>query len=75
MAVKNPQLEINVRKNTNSNNPGYGKYYPKAKEKHLDEKGQAADTRTPAQRTALIALIRSLKNDYPDHGPLRTRRE
>ena len=33
MAVKNPQFEINVRKNTNSNNPGYGKYYPKAKEK------------------------------------------
>ena len=33
MAVKNPQFEINVRKNTNANNPGYGKYYPKAKEK------------------------------------------
>ncbi len=33
MAVKNPQFEINVRKNTNTNNPGYGKYYPKAKEK------------------------------------------
>ena len=33
MSVKNPQFEINVRKNTNTNNPGYGKYYPKAKEK------------------------------------------
>ena len=33
MAVKNPQFEINLRKNTNTNNPGYGKYYPKAKEK------------------------------------------
>ena len=33
MEVKNPQFEINVRKNTNANNPGYGKYYPKAKEK------------------------------------------
>ena len=33
MPVKNPQFEINVRKNTNANNPGYGKYYPKAKEK------------------------------------------
>ena len=32
----------------------------------LDEKGQAADTRTPAQRAALIALLRSLKIDYPD---------
>ena len=33
MAVKNPQFELNLRKNTNANNPGYGKYYPKAKEK------------------------------------------
>ena len=32
----------------------------------LDEKGQAADTRTPEQRAALIALLRSLKMDYPD---------
>ena len=24
MPVKNPQFEINVRKNTNANNPGYG---------------------------------------------------
>ena len=32
----------------------------------LDEKGRAADTRTPAQRAALIALLRSLKIDYPD---------
>lgn len=32
----------------------------------LDEKGCAADTRTPAQRAALIALLRSLKTDYPD---------
>lgn len=32
----------------------------------LDEKGCAADTRTPAQRAALIALLRSLKVDYPD---------
>ena len=29
----------------------------------LDEKGQTADTRTPAQRAALIALLRSLKID------------
>ena len=33
MAVKNPQFEINIRKNLNSNNAGYGKYYPKAVEK------------------------------------------
>ena len=33
MAVKNPQFEINIRKNLNTNNPGYGKYYPKAVEK------------------------------------------
>ena len=32
----------------------------------LDEKGRPADTRTPAQRAALIALLRSLKIDYPD---------
>ena len=32
----------------------------------LDEKGRAADTRTPAQKAALIALLRSLKIDYPD---------
>jgi len=29
----------------------------------LDEKGRPADTRTPAQRAALIALLRSLKID------------
>ena len=32
----------------------------------LDEKGRSADTRTPAQRATLIALLRSLKADYPD---------
>ena len=32
----------------------------------LDEKGRPADTRTPAQRAALIALLRSLKIDYPN---------
>ena len=32
----------------------------------LDEKGRAEDTRTPAQRAALIALLRSLKLDYPN---------
>ena len=32
----------------------------------LDEKCHEADTRTPAQRAALIALLRSLKIDYPD---------
>ena len=31
----------------------------------LDEKGHEADTRTPEQRAALIALLRSLKVDYP----------
>ena len=31
----------------------------------LNEQGQAADTRTPEQRAALIALLRSLKDDYP----------
>ncbi len=31
----------------------------------LNEQGQAADTRTPEQRAALIALLRSLKEDYP----------
>jgi len=32
----------------------------------LDEKGRAADTRTLAQKAALIALLRSLKIDYPN---------
>ena len=32
----------------------------------LDEKGRPADTRTPAQRQSLIALLRALKTDYPD---------
>ena len=32
----------------------------------LNERGQAADTRTPEQRAALIALLRSLKADYPN---------
>ena len=32
----------------------------------LDEKGRSEDTRTPAQRAALIALLRSLKADFPD---------
>ena len=32
----------------------------------LDDRGRAADTRTPAQRAALIALLRSLKLDYPN---------
>ena len=31
----------------------------------LNEQGQAADTRTPEQRAAMIALLRSLKEDYP----------
>ena len=32
----------------------------------LNEQGQPADTRTPAQKHALVALLRSLKVDYPD---------
>lgn len=32
----------------------------------LDANGQKADTRTPAQKHALVALLRSLKYDYPD---------
>ena len=32
----------------------------------LDERGRDCDTRTPAQKAALIALLRSLKVDYPD---------
>ncbi len=32
----------------------------------LDEHGRPADTRTLAQRQALIALLRSLKVDYPN---------
>lgn len=32
----------------------------------LNEKGEAEDTRTEAQKHALIALLRALKADYPD---------
>ena len=32
----------------------------------LDPQGKPADTRTPAQKHALAALIRSLKVDYPE---------
>ena len=37
-------------------------------------KGKADDTRTPEQRAALIALLRSLKEDYPD-ADIRGHRE
>ena len=33
MAVKNPQFGINLRKNDNQYNAGYGQYYPKAQER------------------------------------------
>ena len=32
----------------------------------LDASGTPADTRIPAQKAALVALLRSLKQDYPD---------
>ena len=32
----------------------------------LDAKGEACDTRTPAQKRTLVTLLRSLKADYPD---------
>ena len=32
----------------------------------LDEKGRAADTRTPAQKLTLFTLLCSLKQDYPE---------
>lgn len=32
----------------------------------LDANGNPADTRTPAQKHAMITLLRSLKVDYPD---------
>lgn len=32
----------------------------------LNAKGKADDTRTPAQKRAMYALLRSLKADYPD---------
>ena len=33
MSVKTPQFGINLRKNDNQYNPGYGQYYPKAQER------------------------------------------
>ncbi len=32
----------------------------------LDEQGRPADTRTPAQKRTLLALLRSLRADYPE---------
>ncbi len=32
----------------------------------LDADGRPADTRTPAQKHSMIALLRALKADYPD---------
>ncbi len=32
----------------------------------LDADGRPADTRTPAQKHSMIALLRALKTDYPD---------
>lgn len=32
----------------------------------LDEKGRPADTRTAAQKRTLLALLRSLREDFPD---------
>jgi N-acetyl-anhydromuramyl-L-alanine amidase AmpD len=32
----------------------------------LDEKGKPADTRTPAQKRTLLALLKSLRVDFPD---------
>ena len=32
----------------------------------LDEHGRSADTRTPAQKASMFALLKSLKVDYPD---------
>ena len=32
----------------------------------LDENGNPSDTRTPAQKRALLILLRALKEDYPD---------
>ena len=39
-----------------------------------DAKGKVADTRTTEQRAALIALLRSLKEDYPE-ADIRGHRE
>ena len=32
----------------------------------LDENGKPADTRTPAQKRTLLALLKSLREDFPD---------
>ena len=39
----------------------------------LDEKGKPADTRTPAQKRTLLALLKSLRVDFPDAEILRHR--
>ena len=45
---------------------GYHYYIERDGEGGLDEKGNSDDTRTPAQKATLIALLRSLKVDYPN---------
>ena len=56
MAVKNPQFELNLRKNTNANNPGYGKYYPKAKEKKtISQQAWPATTASTAATSSTVS--------------------
>ena len=49
---------------------GYHYYITRDGQLHFgrpeDEKGRAADTRTPAQKKALLTLLCSLKQDYPN---------
>ena len=44
----------------------YTQYGRIANPTELDANGKSADTRTPAQKHTMIALLRSLKADYPD---------
>ena len=72
MARERITFPVNLRQNVNDDSTAYGKWFPVPSSsepmslKGLDERGRSADTRTPAQRAALIALLRSLKVDYPN---------
>ena len=43
-----------------------GEYHEGCYEGGLDEKGRPADTRTEAQKAAILFLLKDLKNDYPN---------
>ena len=56
MAVKNPQFEINLRKNDNMKSTAYGKYYPKAVDIRFRPEGVDEDNITSRNFKGQCAL-------------------